>query len=113
MKKLNLVSITVTALLLMISCVARRSEPIREKYFNITNEQVLRGQQVFMYRCQKCHPGGEAGLGPALNSNPAPGFIKRLQVRVGLGVMPGFNVHQVSRQEAKDLSKYMKALRRF
>jgi hypothetical protein len=38
--------------------------------------------------CYKCHPGGEAGLGPSTNAVMAPNFIRKFQVRHGLGVMP-------------------------
>jgi mono/diheme cytochrome c family protein len=112
MKKMMVV-IAIISCSILFGCYARRSEPVRGKEFKITDSRVLHGEEVFMSRCQKCHPGGEAGLGPAINSNPAPGFVKRLQVRVGLGVMPGFNEHQLSRTEAKDLSKYLHALRHF
>ncbi len=57
---------------------------------------------VSSYLCRiakKCHPGGEAGLGPALNWNPAPGFIKKFQVRHGLGVMPSFKSNEISKAE--------------
>jgi mono/diheme cytochrome c family protein len=66
-----------------------------------------------MMHCQKCHPGGEGGLGPAINPNPAPGFIKRFQMRHGLGVMPGFNKNEISKKDLKDISKYMKAWKHY
>jgi mono/diheme cytochrome c family protein len=62
-----------------------------------------------MAHCQKCHPGGEGGLGPALNSNPAPQFIYRFQMRHGLGVMPAFKKDEISKRDLKDISKYLKA----
>jgi len=48
------------------------------------------GQRLFGKFCHQCHPNGEAGLGPAINSNPAPMAAFRLQVRSGLGAMPSF-----------------------
>jgi mono/diheme cytochrome c family protein len=98
---------------MLFSCAARRSEPIVGKAFTPKNMNVQHGQELYMRHCQKCHPAGEAGLGPAINSNPAPGFVKKLQVRVGLGVMPGFNHREISKSELKDISKYMKALKRY
>lgn len=92
------------------ACSTRRSEPLLGS-FQSNNPQVTKGQVVYMEHCQKCHPLGEAGLGPAINSNPAPGFIKRFQVRHGLGAMPSFEVDQISQQELLDLSEYIKALR--
>jgi mono/diheme cytochrome c family protein len=56
----------------------------------------------------KCHPAGEAGLGPAINSNPAPQFIKRFQVRHGLGVMPCFDNEEISAADLRDISKYLR-----
>ena len=55
---------TLGILFLLSGCgSARRSEPLR---VNLTmNEQVKRGQVVFMENCHKCHPGGEAGAGTA------------------------------------------------
>jgi hypothetical protein len=44
------------------------------------------GEKVFMEHCQRYHPHGEAGLGPAIN--PAPSFGKRFQIRHGVGAMP-------------------------
>jgi mono/diheme cytochrome c family protein len=88
MKKL----VTVTSLAIAVffvtataSCVARKAEPLTQKTFVPDNEQISNGEKVFMASCHKCHPGGEGGLGPAINANPAPQFIKRFQMRHGLG----------------------------
>ena len=66
-----------------------------------------RGEQVFMARCHKCHPDGEAGLGPAINGKPLPGFLMHLQVRQGLGAMPGFDHDLISGDELGDLLLYL------
>lgn len=97
----------------IFSCVARRSEPIRQKQFLPPNERVASGEMVFMAHCQKCHPGGESGLGPAINSNPAPQFIKRFQMRHGLGVMPSFKKDEIPKKDLHDISKYLKAWKRY
>lgn len=73
-----------------------------------TNEQA--GEKVFMQHCQRCHPHGEAGLGPAIN--PAPGFGKRFQVRHGLGAMPAFDEKLISEKELDSIMSYLKALKR-
>jgi len=91
------------------SCVIRKSEPVTQKYFMPANDRVRNGEAVFMANCQKCHPGGESGLGPAINSNPAPQFIKRFQMRHGIGVMPSFKKDEISRSDLKDISKYLHA----
>jgi len=66
-----------------------------------------------MAHCQKCHPAGEAGLGPALSSNPAPQFVKRFQMRHGLGVMPAFSKDEISSRDLKAISQYLKAWKRY
>jgi mono/diheme cytochrome c family protein len=74
-------------------------------------EESWRGEVVFMQHCHSCHPGGEAGLGPALNNKPLPGFLIRLQVRQGIGAMPRFSEDVISGTELDDLVAYMMALR--
>jgi mono/diheme cytochrome c family protein len=91
------------------SCVMRKSEPLKQKEFMPANEQIANGERIYMAHCQKCHPGGEAGLGPAINSNPAPQFVKRFQMRHGLGVMPPFKKNEISKKDLHDISKYLRA----
>lgn len=90
-------------------CSSRRSLPLKGELEN-KSDKVIAGKKVFDLQCYKCHPNGEAGLGPALNSNPSPGFLKRFQVRHGLGVMPSFKKDEVSKEEMNNLIAYMKAL---
>jgi mono/diheme cytochrome c family protein len=87
----------------------RKSEPLKGKAFTPVSEQVQRGEAVYMMHCHKCHPAGEAGLGPAINSNPAPQFIKRFQMRHGLGVMPAFTRNEISKADLHAISKYLHA----
>ena len=68
------------------------------------------GQVAFMEKCNRCHPGGEAGLGPALNDKPFPDFLKRFQVRHGLGVMPHFSKEELSDPDLDAILDYLKAL---
>ena len=102
--------ILMSGLLLMPGCSARRGEPIVGP-LPLSEPGITRGQQVFMRECHQCHPGGEAGLGPALNNKPLPGFLIRFQVRNGLGAMPGFSQKEISSTELDDLIDYLKALR--
>jgi mono/diheme cytochrome c family protein len=102
-----------TCYLLVLSCSSRKAEPTKQKRFTSEDTNVLNGEKVFMVHCQKCHPGGEAGLGPAINSNPAPQFIKRFQMRHGLGVMPSFTNEEISKDDLKDISRYLKAWRNY
>ena len=106
------IALIIVSTFLLIQCSVRKSEPIQGEFFQPTNERVMNGEKVFMAHCQKCHPGGEAGLGPSVNGNPAPQFIKRFQMRHGLGVMPGFNKDEISKNDLRDISKYLKAWKR-
>lgn len=108
MKKITYL-IWACGLLVAASCSPRRSEPVKGRLFNPTNQEVAHGEKLYMAHCQKCHPGGEGGLGPGINANPAPGFVKRFQMRHGLGVMPAFSKKELSRNDLKDISSYMRA----
>jgi mono/diheme cytochrome c family protein len=93
----------------IFSCSIRKAEPITQREFIPANERIANGQKVFMSYCNKCHPGGEGGLGPSITSNPAPQFIKRFQMRHGLGVMPAFKQHEISKKDLHDISKFLHA----
>jgi mono/diheme cytochrome c family protein len=117
MKKfVNIVVVTVILFtgIFFYSCAARVSEPITQKQFLAASEEIANGEKVYMANCQKCHPaGGEGGLGPSLLHNPAPQFIKRFQMRHGLGAMPGFRPKEISRKDLHDISKYLKAWKHY
>ena len=99
-------------LVLLASCSSpRRGEPIAGA-FRTLDESVERGQMLFSEHCYKCHPGGEAGLGPALNNKPLPVFLMRLQVRRGLGAMPSIPDSALSDEELDDLLEFVVALRK-
>lgn len=63
---------------------ARRSAPILGRVA-VQDPALAPGRQAFDQYCHACHPGGGAGLGPALNSKPLPGALIAFQVRHGLG----------------------------
>lgn len=90
---------------------ARRGEPFTRSIVP-ADAQVEHGAKVFYEHCHKCHTGGEAALGPALNNKPLPGFMLRLQVRRGLGAMPSFPEDKIDDRELDDLIAYLKELRR-
>jgi mono/diheme cytochrome c family protein len=98
---------------LWFACSSRRSEPIRQKQFVAGTASEVNGEKKFMLFCYKCHPGGEAGLGPSISSNPAPQFVKRFQMRHGFGVMPSFTPEEISRSELRDISAYLKAWKNY
>lgn len=98
-------------LIVFFSCNARRTEPI-EGALDTSDPEVKKGQELFVMHCHKCHPHGEAGVGPALNINPAPKFIKAFQVRHGLGLMPPFKKDEISEKELDAILLYLKKLKR-
>lgn len=98
-------------LLATIGCTARRSEPLRGS-LDIADFKVVRGQKVYMDRCDKCHPGGDAGLGPAINNKPLPGFMVKFQARHGMGAMPAFTEEEIPGPDLDAVTAYLKALRR-
>lgn len=107
--KINAVrAMVISALLTATACSTRKSLPLEGPLS--LNESEQKGQLVFMEHCQRCHPGGEAGLGPAIN--PAPGFGKRFQIRHGLGAMPSFSENLISDQELDEMLSYLEALKK-
>lgn len=101
-------AIILTILLAMQACSSRKSLPLEGPLS--LNEGEKKGEVVFMEHCQRCHPGGEAGLGPAIN--PAPSFGKRFQIRHGLGAMPSFDEKMISDKELENVLSYLKALKK-
>lgn len=90
---------------------AKRGAPVYAPV-STTEPAIAQGEVVYNTYCQKCHPGGETGLGPALNNKPLPGLAIRFQVRHGVGVMPAFKDEVISDDEMDDLLAYIKALRK-
>jgi mono/diheme cytochrome c family protein len=112
MKSYTILCAAVLFLVTLTYCgTARRGEPLY-KPVNIENEQVARGQVVFMTHCDKCHPGGESGLAPAINDKPVPGFVIRFQIRNGLGAMPAFKEETIPDDKLDDLMAYIKQQRK-
>jgi mono/diheme cytochrome c family protein len=71
---------------------------------------VAAGQAVFQQHCEACHPGGGAGVGPALRGqNLSAGHIST-QVRQGAGAMPAFPPERISDQQLNDLVAYVLSL---
>jgi mono/diheme cytochrome c family protein len=101
-------------LVLLAACgTARRGEPLAGQLENTAaGPEVEHGKLVFFRYCHKCHPGGEAGLGPAINDKPLPSFLVRFQVRNGLGAMPSFDDARLPDPELDALLEYVAALRR-
>lgn len=107
-------SLTLATMLLSVMVAgcgsARRGEPVAGS-MPITSSDIKQGRAVFMKHCDQCHPGGEAGLGPALNNKPLPKFLMRFQVRQGFGAMPAFSEREISEEELDHVLAYLKALK--
>jgi mono/diheme cytochrome c family protein len=73
--------------------------------------EFMQGQAIFMMHCNHCHPGGTAGLGPALNNKPLPRWFIGFQVRKGLGAMPAFSKKKISDDQLEQLTFYLIRLR--
>ena len=108
MKKPIISAGIIAAMLAAASCAHRHTEPITGQVVNVENKHVANGQMLYNRYCQKCHPAGEAGLGPEVTHKP--GFARRFQVRHGLGTMPAFKKDVIGRQELSDIMKYLNYL---
>jgi mono/diheme cytochrome c family protein len=99
----------IVAAMLLACGSARRSEPLVGPL--PAHAEARLGEGVFMEHCHSCHPGGEAGLGPALNDKPLPGWAIEAQVRIGAGAMPAFSDREIDAQSLDALISYLHALR--
>jgi mono/diheme cytochrome c family protein len=102
-------SVFVAVVVVCVGCATPQRRPPLGPARGLTG-QAAEGQVAFMEKCTRCHPGGEAGLGPALNNKPFPDFLKRFQVRHGLGVMPHFEKEELSDTQLDAILDYLKAL---
>ena len=95
-----------------VSCSSRRIK--KDMTLNKeTDEKIYEGKLVFKSQCQKCHPNGEAGVGPALNNIKLPAFLIKFRVRSRAMLlwavrMPSFNKHEISKKELSSLVAYLK-----
>jgi mono/diheme cytochrome c family protein len=108
---LKVLSLAAAVLLVGACASARRSEPITGKTLE-GGAEFSEGRRVFIQHCHTCHPGGEAGLGPALNNKPIPRAMIKFQVRHGLGTMPAFKEDRINSAELDALAAYLIALRK-
>ena len=93
------------------ACGSPRRSEAQLGPMEIESAEVARGRLVYAHNCDECHPGGTAGLGPALNDKPLPGFLIRFQVRHGMGAMPSFSDAKIPDDELNDLVAYVRARR--
>lgn len=95
---------------LYAGCVARSGRTIVEPAANLTAPQQL-GERMYMAHCNQCHPSGLAGLGPALNNKPLPGFMIKMQVRKGMGAMPPFDQAKIPDDSLVAIVDYLERIR--
>ena len=88
----------------------RRDEPLTDP-LTTDDPRVALGHRVFSQHCNQCHPGGAAGLAPAINNKPLPVNLIKTQVRQGLGLMPAFSEREISEEELDGVVRYQKGLR--
>lgn len=69
------------------------------------------GERLFHRFCYQCHPGGESGLGPAINDKPLPALAIRQQIRRGVGAMPAFPPDLLTDGQVDAITDYVKLLR--
>ncbi len=95
-------------------CSARR---VHKEWTTSESEDpaIKEGRFVFKQNCQRCHPNGEAGVGPSLNNIHLPGFAIKGRVRsraflLWTGRMPQFDKHEITKKELNSLVRFMKAM---
>jgi mono/diheme cytochrome c family protein len=103
--------------LLALCCTPRRLHVNLAAEHREEDPRVAAGRLVFKNHCQKCHPDGEAGEGPAINPAPLPGIVMRYRVRsrsifLWMGKMPSFKRNELSRKEMNDLIAFIKHMKR-
>lgn len=92
-------------------CAAERPQEGLRVRPPMPDPELARGEALFMRHCQKCHPGGEAGLGPAINPLPAPAPVVAFQIRNGLGAMPSFDEDLLPDPDLDAVVEFVLALR--
>ncbi len=103
-----------STVLFMTACSARR---VHKEWTTSQSEDpvIKEGRFVFKQNCQRCHPNGEAGVGPSLNNIHLPGFVLKAKVRsrallLWTGRMPQFDKHEISKKELRSLIVFMKEM---
>lgn len=95
--------------ILMVACSTKIMVPNQGEEL-VQSAAALNGQELFMENCSRCHPAGNAGLGPSIINKPVPGFLIKMQVRNGFGAMPSFDKEYLSKQELDNIVRYLKKL---
>jgi mono/diheme cytochrome c family protein len=92
---------------LFYGCGAERRGQPEAPAITADNPKEVKGQRLFHRWCYQCHPGGEAGLGPAINNRPLPHIAIRTQIRKGVGAMPAFGDDLLSDADVSAILAYL------
>jgi mono/diheme cytochrome c family protein len=104
--------ILITVAIAAAACGARqRGEPEGPPVVPDTAAEA-RGERLFHQFCYQCHPGGEAGLGPAINDKPLPKLAIRTQIRLGVGAMPSFSRDVLGDDDVGAIIEYLEDMRK-
>lgn len=95
-------------IIVILSGCSQKVVPPGERGHSLKTAAAVKGQDVFMKNCNRCHPDGMGGIGPAIVNKPLPGFLIRFQVRNGLGAMPSFRKERLPKSDLDNLVKYIK-----
>lgn len=87
-------------------------EELPDSMGHIMTDNEFRGMRLFMLHCNKCHPGGEQGVGPSLNDKPLPDFLIHFQIRQGIGDMPAFTKDELTKEEVQQIVRYVRFMRK-
>ena len=71
------------------------------------------GEQVYVRKCNSCHPGGGRGTGPALLSRLPKLSDEQIAtvVRKGKGQMPGYSELAITNEQLDGLILYLRAMK--
>ena len=94
-----------------LGCGSARRGPLAGAPVTPDTVAEKRGERLFFKHCSRCHPGGEAGLGPALNNKPLPELAIETQIRQGIGAMPAFSEDQLSEQQVEAIAEFVVEMR--
>lgn len=92
---------------LLYGCGAERRGQPEAPAVRPDNPTEVKGERLFHRWCYQCHPGGEAGLGPAINDRALPHPAIRLQIRRGVGAMPAFGEDVLSDGDVSAILAYL------
>ena len=76
----------------------------------ITGTDVAAGQALYEEHCNNCHPGGEAGYGPAVANIGWDAGHMRMQIREGEGRMPAFGEDQLDAAGLENMILYIQSI---